>query len=200
MQSLEIAVFEAANPGAFAAMQAELHRSLALLFDGYVGSLGLRSVPESNVYADVVLWESETAAKAAADAVGKTEELAWFPPEIAEIRFFDHLVPARDAGAALSAIGAAPVVEIVLVKPAVNGFVAAHEALHGELAAADVVVEELRLKPNGNGIAGDVNGWATQEAIAEMGPQMMAKPELAQAFDQQNEMLLFMPFTTNFAS
>lgn len=201
MQSLEIAVFEAVDPDGFAAKQGDLHRALASLFDGYVASLGLRGVTDPTVFADVVLWESETAAQTAAAALGETEELAWFASEIAEIRFFDHLAPARDARAALSSIGAAPVVEIVLMKPAVaEGFAAAHQALHAELLAADVVVEELRLEMNGNGVVGDLNGWTAGDAMERMGPTMMARSDFQPVFDPENEMLLFMPFTTNVVS
>lgn len=197
MQSLEIAVFEAVDPDGFAAKQGDLHRALASLFDGYVASLGLRSATDPTVFADVVLWECETAAQTAAAALGETEELAWFASEIAEIRFFDHLAPARDAQAALASIGAAPVVEIVLMKPGVaDGFAAAHQALHAELAAADALVEELRLEMNGNGVAGDLNGWTAGDAMEQLGSTMMARSEFQPVFDPENEMLLFMPFTT----
>lgn len=201
MQSLEIAVFEAADPNGFAAKQGDLHRALASLFDGYVGSLGLRSATDPSVFADVVLWESETAAQTAAAALGAMDELAWFASEIAGIRFFDHLVPARDAQAALASIGSAPVVEIVLMKPAVaDRFTAAHQALHAELAATDVVVDELRLEMNGNGVAGDLNGWTAGDAMQQLGSTMMARSELQPLFDPENEMMLFMPFTTNVVS
>jgi hypothetical protein len=202
MPSLEIAVFEAVDADGFARKQEDLHRALASLFDGYVGSLGLRSVSEPSVYADLVLWESATAARVAADAIGDKEELAWFQREIAGIRFFDHLSPAAHAQATLTTIGEAPVVELVLVKPAASAdeFGAAHEALHVELAASEVVVGELRLELNDKGVAGDVNGWADVEAMEEMGPIMMARPEFGPVFDQENELVLFMPFVTNYAS
>ncbi len=201
MQSLEVAVYEAADPDGFAAKQADLHRTIASLFGGYVGSLGLRSVSDPTVYADIVLWESAESAGLAAAALPEKEELAWFPPEIAAMRFFDHFAPARDAASALSVIGTAPVIEMVLLKPAVTaGFAAAHTALHAELAAVDVVVEELRLEVNDNGVAGDVNGWTAPEAMEQMGPAMMAQPELAPMFNPENEMVLFMPFALNYAS
>lgn len=201
MQSLEVAVYEAAEPDGFAAKQADLHRTIASLFGGYVGSLGLRSVSDPKVYADIVLWESAETAGAAAAALPEKEELAWFPPEIAAMRFFDHFAPARDGASALSAIGRAPVIEVVLLKPALtDGFAAVHTALHAELAAADVVVEELRLEMNDNGVVGDVNGWTTPEAMEQLGPVMMAKPELTLMFNPENEMVLFMPFAPNYAS
>ena len=200
MQSLEIAVFEASDPDGFVAKQTDVHRLLGSLFDGYVTSLGFRSVAEPNVFADVVLWESADAAKAAAAALPDTPELAWFPPEIADLRFFEHLAPAREASDALTNIGGAPVAEIVLLKPAMlDGFVEAHEALHVELANADVVVEELRLEINDNGVVGDLNAWTTADAMQEMAPQMMAKAELAPMFNPENEMMLFMPFMVNVA-
>ena len=198
MQTLEIAVYEATDPDGFAAKQGELHRSLATTFDGYVTSLGLRSATERQVYADLVLWASADAAASAAAALPEREDFAWFATELGPIRFFDHLHPAGDAVVALDAIASAPVVEVVLVKPTeAEPFDAAHSALHAELAVAEVIVGELRLARNDNGVAGDVNGWTTPDAMEEMGPLMMAKPELAPVFDPANEMLLFMPFATN---
>lgn len=200
MQSIEIAVFEASDPERFVVKQHDLHRSLGSLFGGYVASIGLRSATEPNVFSDVVLWESDDAAQAAAAAIGEVEELAWFHPEIASVRFFDHLAPVQDARASLATIGAAPVAEIVLLKPAnVDGFAAAHEALHAELAIAEVVVAELRLDMNENGVVGDLNAWTTPDAMHEMGSQMMARSEFGPVFDPDNEMVLFMPFTVNVA-
>lgn len=198
MQSLEIAVFEASDPEGFVAKHGDLHRALPNLFDGVVTSLGLRSATEPNVFADVVLWASADQAKAAAAALPETEELAWFQAELASIRFFDRFAPSREASEVLARVAGAPVAELVFLKPAkVDGFAAAHEALHVELANADVVVEELRLEMNHNGIVGDVNAWTTPDAMEEMGAKMMAKPEVAPMFDPNNEMLVFMPFTVN---
>ena len=201
MQSLEIAVFEAADPDGFAHKQAKLHRTLASSFDGYIGSLGLRSLSEPMVYVDAVLWESTEKATVAADAAQASKEFAWFRDELAAIRFFDHLTPAREATASLAAVGAAAVVEVALVKPSgLEGFAAAHSELHRALRAADVVVEELRLEVNKNGVGGDLNGWTHPTAMEEFAPKMMARPDLAPMFDPENEVLLFMPFETNFAS
>ena len=198
MQVVEIAVFEANDPEGFALKQPKLHAQLRDLFEGYVGSLGLRSRAEAGVFADVVLWESVEFAQAAAAAMGDLAELAWFSGELGTIRFFDHLPPAGDWDAIVNA-AMAPVVEIVLVKPVDPvAFASAHASLHEDhLDKADAVVSHLRLLANANGIAGDFNGWRDHDAMEAMGPAMMERPELAPAFDEANEMLLFMPFTVN---
>ena len=55
----------------------------------------------------------------------------------------------------------------------------------------------LRLGRNENGIAGDVNGWTNAGAMEAMGPAMMELPELASVFDDDNEVVLFMPFAAS---
>jgi hypothetical protein len=198
MQVVEIAVFEANVPEGFALKQPKLHAQLGDLFEGYVGSLGLRSQAEAGVFADVVLWESVECAQAAAAAIGDHAELAWFNDELGTIRFFDHLQPAGNWEAIVNA-AQAPVVEIVLVKPAdPAAFATAHASLHDDhLDSADAVISHLRLLTNANGIAGDLNGWTGHDAMEVMGPALMERPELAPAFDEANEMLLFMSFTVN---
>ena len=198
MHSLEIAVFEARDPDGFAGRQAKLHAQLRDLFDGHVASIGLRSLSEPQVFADLVLWESLDAAEAAAAALQEIEDLAWFRQEIGPIRFFDHLQPSAGDDA-LAQVAEAPVVEVVLSKPRhLAAYVTAHATLHNDhLDAADSVVSHLRLLPNANGITGDVNGWTSADAMMEMAPAMMQRPELAPVFDERNEMMLFMPFTTN---
>ncbi len=199
MGTLEIAVYEVVDPDGFAGKQEKLHGQVRDLFDGYVASIGLRSVSEPNVFADVVLWLSLDAARAAAAALPERKELAWFPPELGPIRFFDHVEPATPVTAAdLAATASSPVVELVLLKPVEpETFAAAHARLHTEhLAAAEVVTSHLRLVTNDNGVAGDLNGWARPEAMEEMGSAMMELPDLSPVFDEENEMVLFMPFAT----
>ena len=198
MQSLEIAVFEAVDPEGFAGKQAKLHAQLRDLFEGFVGSIGLRSQTEPRVFADLVLWKSTAAAEAATAAIGEMEELSWFHHELGAIRFFDHLQPSAGM-AVLGEVASAPVVEVVLVKPTdPEAFESAHATLHDDhLDAADTVVAHVRLLANANGVAGDINGWTSGEAMAAMGAAMMERPELAPVFDERNEMILFMPFTKN---
>ncbi len=199
MQTLEIAVYEAKDPEGFIDGQARLHEQVGAVFDGYVTSLGLRSTVEDGVFADLVLWADETAAVAAAESLPATEELAWLHGELGEVRFFGHLPAPEAAAETLAALGAAPVVELVVVRPIeVDAFVDAHRILHDRhLEAAEPVVAHLRLAPNGDGLVGDVNGWRNGAAMEAMAPAMAARPELAPVFDERNEMVVFHSFSTN---
>lgn len=193
--ALEVAIYEAKDPDRFVGRQAQLHARLGHDFDGYCGSIGLRALSDPNVFADLVLWESMPAAVAAADAIQEMEAFSWMAEELGPIRYFGHF-DAAIGPEALSAAAAAPLVEIVLVRPAApEPFAEAHRLLHDtHLSAADSVVSNLRLARNGDGVAGDVNGWTGQEAMDEMGPRMMSRPELAPVFDEANEMVVFLPF------
>ena len=198
MQSLEIAVFEARDPEAFVDRQVELHEQVGKVFDGYVTSLGLRSVSTPELFADLVLWDDEAAATAAAEAMPTTPELAWLHDELAAVRWFGHLDAAVDASDLLATIGGALVVELVLVRPVeTDAFALAHRRLHAALEEVDGVSAHLRLLRNGDGVVGDVNGWRDEAAMAETGPAMAARSELAPVFDERNEMVLFEAFSAN---
>lgn len=199
MQSLEIAVYEAKDPGGFVDRQARLHEQVETSFEGYVRSVGLRSSIEPGVFADLVLWADEPAALAAAQALPATEELAWLHSELGEVRFFGHLPASDGAAKTLATVGPAPVIELVVVRPAaIDEFVDAHRILHDHhLDGADPVVAHLRLGPSSDGLVGDVNGWRDGAAMEAMAPAMAGRPELAPVFDERNEMVVFHSFTAN---
>ena len=198
MPTLELAVFEVKDAEEFAGRHAGLHAQLSALFKGYVSSIGLRSATEPEVFADVVVWESTRSAMAAAEAMQTAEDLAWFRDELGPIRFFDHFEP-LDEVERLDELASGSVVELVLVRPSdPHAFATAQAQLHAEhLADADTVTAHLRLARNENGIAGDVNGWTSAGAMEAMGPAMMELPELASVFDDDNEVVLFMPFAAS---
>lgn len=200
MSSLEIAVFEAKDPDGFAARQARLHAQLREVFDGYLGSIGLRSATEPGVFADLVLWESADAALAAVAALPEREEFSWFHEELRAVRYFGHAEPSADLDV-LALLASAPVVELVLVRPAdPAAFDAAHVVLHDRyLERVDEVLAHVRLRANADGVAGDVNGWTSADAMQAVAPATMEQPELAPVFDPSNEVIMFMPFTTTVA-
>ena len=165
-----------------------LQATLARGVREYVVCAGARNVPLVLALAraeGVHLWSHFEERSAGFFALGRSADSGW------------PCAVVTTSGTAVAELLPA-VVEVVLVKPTeAEPFDAAHSALHAELAVAEVIVGELRLARNDNGVAGDVNGWTTPDAMEEMGPLMMAKPELAPVFDPANEMLLFMPFATN---
>lgn len=201
---LEIAVYTTTDPDALVERHHRLHDQLATTFPGHLASLGLRSTTEPDLFADVVLWSDHDAATAAAAALPATESLAWFPPLIDEVRFFDHLAPAGSTAnpapagaiATLNRLADAPLVELITLRPAgPAAFAEANARLHEHLGAADTVVADLRLGPNDSKLVGDLIGWTGPEAMEETASAMMARPELAPVFDETNEMLVFMPAT-----
>ena len=191
----EIAVYEAKDPEGFAIDQLRLHEMLGS-FLAFVRSVSLRSASEVAVFADVVVWESLEAAKAAAEELQSRPDMAWFGEALGPIKCFDHFEADMDPVEQFERLESAPVLELVVIRPGdADAFQAAQAVLHDQrLEARDGVVGHVRLPVNANGLAGDFIGWRDHAAMEQTGAAMMDDPALAPVFSDTNEPVVFVTF------
>lgn len=198
-QTFEIVVYTAKEPEIFRAQQQKLHSLLPPPFDGYMASLALCGLDGSDRFADVVLWADMESALRASETLQHRTDLHWLISAIESVVHMEHVTADNTAMSGLQKLSGAPVVEIVLAKPAHSGtFDEAHQMLHSQyLQTRPDVIVSLRLARNSNGTAGDLIGWKDHDSFTKTGETLMKVAELAPIFDEDNQPLVFDTFSVN---
>lgn len=188
LKSLEIAVFDVDAPAHFDALQRGMHARLAT-YEGFIAALPLKGHHDTRLRADVVLWASHRAARAAAEAMKKDPAAGSFMAAIAKIRVFAHYAGVEDVEV-VHRLSEAPLIELAGYHVGGDeGMGEVREKIHGALTQSDGVVTTIKAVLRGDESeaalgAIDVIGW-TSQAAHDRGPEvvMASFPELAPMFE-----------------
>jgi len=187
---VELAVFTTTHER-FSELQISAHQDLSS-FRGYLASIPLVHPQNSNLRADLVLWDSDESAQSAASSIGKDERFKDFVSSIQSIKVFAHYSGIDSDAFAL--LAHAPFVE--LAGYPIGGALeqSAREKIHDALAenAGTRITVAARLqghkeeatKPG----ALDIIGWSSEEAF-KSAPHFVLKkyPELKPLFEGSKE-------------
>ena len=118
---LEVAVYTVKEANTFNSLQQQAHQNLAT-FPGFISSLALQGLDSPNSRVDLLLWESATTAKEAAETIRRDDCFAPFMQNIESIRHFAHY---RNASLeALNRLAQSPIIEVAAYEALVKGSIA----------------------------------------------------------------------------
>ena len=114
---LEVAVCTVKAPDTFRELQQQTHKTICT-FPGFICGIALRGLDNQYASADLILWESEDTAKAAAQAIQNDKRFADFMHNIESVRHFAHYLGA--SAETLNHLAESPIIEIAAYEVASN--------------------------------------------------------------------------------
>jgi len=198
---VEIAVYTVKASG-FKALQRSAHQNLGT-FPGFVTSLPLVHPDKTSLFADLILWDSEEAAKSASQIIGKDDRFKAFIAGIDNIRVFAHYT--KITRNMFGSLQDSPFVELAGFPAGDETAQQARKKVHQALSGSDDVVVTIPAVLQGHQEgpktpgAMDLIGWMSKHAHAN-GPSTVLRvyPELKPLFEgSTDEMPVFDLFVQN---
>ncbi|MEM9946497.1 MAG: hypothetical protein AAF810_10595 [Cyanobacteria bacterium P01_D01_bin.36] len=188
---LEVAVSTAKEPAAFEPLQKQTHQALMTL-PRFVQGIPLRGLDDPASRADLILWDSATAAKSAAAVIQNDVRFSSFMEGIESVRHFAHYDGASSA--AMHHLTERAIIEIAAYEAAPNSKVsqlrpAIHKAL-SELKGASPQIAGTCIDKQSALI--DVVGWDAK-ATHQAAPALLIEhhPELKSFFSDMGKVNIF---------
>ena len=188
---LEVAVCTVNAPNTFGKIQQRAHHNLAT-FAGFICGVALRGLDNQHSSADLILWDSEDAAKGAAGAIQTDERFTSFMQGIESVRHVAHYMGASTE--ALNHLSESPIIEVAAYEVSAQGGIA---ELRQEVHTALRTVEGA--SPQIAGICTDhplslldLIGWSSK-AVHEAAPGILMErhPEFQSFFSGMEKMEVF---------